>query len=242
MPLIKYLNPAEINTRTHAALRPGPHIQTHNPSSQNNSGRRDLWGLFFFQMSSEVHTHTHTHTHMHTLTVHLCLGSFSYPEILLFFFILTDAKLTLCVCVGRIWRVIVCYWFSFQCDCAVETEIQAQVGSDPRLSYCVCHDVECAVWLLWLDVVFLPRGASYLHRDSCNCFLLRGGSCAETAAAAVAAATAVCWDPFGLFHLLCLLVCSKEFATWFLSNSGHRHCSKLEPVTFHFCLNPAPFC
>lgn len=81
----------------------------------------------------------------------------------MFFFILTYVKLTVCVCVcaGGIWRVIGCYWFSFQCDCAVETEIQAQVGSDLRLGYCVCHDEECAVYL-W-DVIF------------CNCFLLLRG-------------------------------------------------------------------
>lgn len=90
------------------------------------------------------------------LAVHCRLECFSYPEILLFFSILSNPKLTLLVCVFVcVWmrRLIGCYWVSFQCDCAVETEIQAQVGSDLRLSYCLCVMMwnvlcDCSDWIL----------------------------------------------------------------------------------------------
>lgn len=120
----------------------------------------EIYLVFSWQMSQC--THTHTHKEGASWTLNRCLGSFSYPEILLFFFICTDVKHTFCarVFVEGIWWVIGSYWFSFQYDCAVKTESHAQVGSDLRLSYCVCHDVECAVWPLWLDVVFLQRRAS----------------------------------------------------------------------------------
>lgn len=48
-----------------------------------------------FLFLSDVHKHMHTHKAggYCTLTVHRCLGSFSYPEILLFFCVLADANL-----------------------------------------------------------------------------------------------------------------------------------------------------
>lgn len=77
-----------------------------------------------------------------------------------------------CVWVKGTWRIIRCYWCSFQCDGVVETEIQAQVGSDLRLSYGACHHEECALRLLWLDAVFLFRGNSDLLWD-CQTVIFR---------------------------------------------------------------------